>query len=148
MSERMPRDASNTRESEKREHNPQRRRWKPASLLPELTPEAGYGTRWIRTSVLGQADHMNFSSKSAEGWEPMKLADHPEAKVAASPSGNIELGGLIACKMPLDMLEDREQWFGKINKQSMEAVDSQLMKENDPRMPMFSERSSTTSRTR
>jgi hypothetical protein len=58
---------------------------------------------------------------------------------------NIEIGGLLLCKIPNDFVEQRMAYFAKKSGDQMAAVDNNLMKENDPRMPLFKERRSTTS---
>ena len=43
-------------------------KWAPAELLPEVDEEPGYAFRWIRTSMMGQADAKNVSLIFSEGW--------------------------------------------------------------------------------
>jgi hypothetical protein len=75
--------------------------WKRANALPDPDPQEGVEFRWIRTSTLGQNDNTNVSSKFREGWEPVKLEDHPELKVLPDVDskfkGNVEVGGLLLC---------------------------------------------------
>jgi hypothetical protein len=42
-------------------------------------------------------------------------------------------------------MEQRKNYYAKATKDNMDAVDNTFMKENDPRMPLFKERSSKTS---
>jgi len=51
---------------------------------------------------------------------------------------------LMLCKMPEEMVLQRKKYFEQMNKDQMEAVDNNLMRENDPRMPIFNDRKSTT----
>jgi hypothetical protein len=55
--------------------------------------------------------------------------------------GNIEVGGLVLCSIPSEFLVQRDAHFAKINKATMESVDNNFMKDNDPRMSKFSEKS-------
>jgi hypothetical protein len=123
--------------------------WTPPQILPEPKPIPGYVFRWIRTSIMGQFDPTNTSSKLREGWEPCKAADHPEMMLYADPnsrfSGNVEVGGLMLCKAPEELATQRAQWYAKQSQSQIEAVDSNFMRTNDPRMPLFSERKSATS---
>ena len=120
--------------------------WKPADLLPEPTREAGWEYKWIRKSILGMADPTNMSKSMREGWETCRLEDHPELMLAvdgdARPSGLIEIGGLILCKIPQEMFDQRQAYYEKMANGQMESVDAQVDRENDPRMPLFKERSS------
>jgi hypothetical protein len=81
-----------------------------------------------------------------EGWVTVPLADHPELATSINPdaknSGLIEIGALILCKIPQETAESRNAYFARMNKQQMESVDNNLMRENDPRMPLFNERKS------
>jgi hypothetical protein len=49
-------------------------------------------------------------------------------------------------KMPKEFVDQRNAYYDKFTRDQTASVDSTLMKENDPRMPLFSERKSTTSR--
>ena len=141
--DRLPRDL-NTREVSQR-----KRTWTPPTTLPEPAPQEGWVFRWIRASMLGTNDPTNVSSKFREGWEPCKATDHPELMLntASTPNsrGNIEIGGLILCKAPVEMVEQRAEYFRRQAKGQMEAVDNNYMRENDQRMPLFSEKKSTVS---
>jgi hypothetical protein len=55
--------------------------------------------------------------------------------------GNIEVGGLILCRIPAEFMDQREEHFSRQNKAQMESVDNTYMKDNDPRMSKFAERS-------
>ena len=112
----------------------------PPSTLPDPTPEPGYGYRWIATHVGGIADHSNVSKKTREGWEPVKAVDHPELMLPASANGNVEIGGLMLCKMPVEKIIARNDHFTNQAERQMESVDNNLMRQNDPRMPLFNER--------
>jgi hypothetical protein len=53
---------------------------------------------------------------------------------------NIVIGGLMLCKTPTDFVEDRNKFFNTQAADQMRTVDNNLMRENDPRMPLFNER--------
>jgi hypothetical protein len=120
----------------------------PVSALPDPTPEPGYGFHWVATAVLGQDNPTNVSKKFREGWVPVKAVDHPECQVAGNKDGNIEIGGLILCKAPIEMIEGRQAYYSRVAQSQMESVDNSFMKNNDARMPLFAERNSTVSRGR
>ena len=71
----------NARSTETRDQEERNQSWKPPSILPEPKPIPGYRFRWIRTSMIGQADNTNVSMKFREGWVPVKSEDHPELHV-------------------------------------------------------------------
>jgi len=121
-------------------------KWMPPQLLPDPLPEDGYAFRWIRVSTLNKDDPTNLSSKLREGWEPVKASDHPEIRLFGMTSGHfpdsVVVGGLMLCKTPIEFTQQRDAHFQQLSEQQMNSVDNTYMRENDPRMPLFKERSS------
>lgn len=132
------------RELETREKTARKRAWVRPETLPTPTPEEGYDFHWVRVSTRGEADPMNVSLKLREGWEPVKASDHPEIFVAGVENDrfkdNILIGGLLLCKAPKEMIEDRNDFFQQEASAQIKSVDQNFMRENDPRMPLFNER--------
>ena len=124
------------------------KQWAPAELLPEPDKEAGFKYRWIRVSMNGQADPRNLSRALREGWEPVRLEEQPKMKLLVDPQSrfkdNIEIGGLVLCKTPEEFVVQRNKYYQDQTEAQTKAVDNNLMRENDPRMPIFNERKSTT----
>jgi len=137
-----------SRETQKRDTAIRPTTWKPADLLPDPDRQEGWEYKWIRKSVLGIADPTNMSKSFREGWEQCRLEDHPEMMLAidgdAKNSGLIEIGGLILCKIPVEMFNQRQEYYQKQAAGQMESVDAQVDRENDPRMPLFKERQTKT----
>jgi hypothetical protein len=123
--------------------------WKPADALPMPQAPAGWSYRYIRKSIGAEQDVNNFSRAMREGWQTVPLSDHPEMKISVNPSaansGLIEVGALILCKRPVEYSDSRKKYFDQMNSQQMTAVNSNLMRENDPRMPLFKEHESKVS---
>jgi len=138
-----------TRELESREKFERPKMWRPPELLPNPNPEPGYAFRWIRVSTLGTADPMNVSSKLREGWEPVKASTQPKLSLMNNPNGRfpdgIEIGGLLLCKTPVEFTRDRDAYYLNQAEAQMNSVDNNFMRESDPRMPMFKERSTKVS---
>lgn len=142
-------DSRTPREVLSREKNARMTAYMPPSNLPDPTPDPNYAFRWIATHVLGQADPTNVSKKLREGWVPVKAADHPEMMYMGSESGNIEIGGLMLCKMPRELAKSRDEYYAAQANAQMESVDAKLddyKRQGDSRMPLFAERKSGTSR--
>ena len=133
------------RELEGRQEMQRPTSWRLPDALPSPEDRAGWSHRWIRTSTLGTSDPSNISSKFREGYEPCKAEEYPELMMHASTEGrfkgNIEVGGLILCRIPAEFMVQREEHFSRQNKAQMESVDNTYMKDNDPRMSKFAERS-------
>ena len=117
------------------------------AALVEGKPQEGVEYRWIRTSSLGQSDMTNVSSKFREGWEPVKLEDHPELKIISDVDskfkGNVEVGGLLLCKNSKENMDARRDFQQNQASSQMQAVDNSYMKESDPRMPVLKPEKST-----
>lgn len=135
---RLDRDL-NTREKTER-----KRAWARPELLPTPKPQEGYTYHWVRLSTRGEADPMNVSSKLREGWEPVKASDHPEIHLIGVENDrfkdNVVIGGLMLCKAPVEMVEDRNAFYNDQAEAQIKSVDNSYMRENDPRMPLFAER--------
>lgn len=123
--------------------------WAPAELLPEPDKQPGFAYRWIRVATLNSNDPRNLSAKLREGWEPVKIEEQPKFQLLTDPNSrfkdNIEVGGLLLCKTPIEFVEQRNAYYAKQADGQMQAVDNNLMRQNDPRMPLFNERKSTAS---
>lgn len=134
------------REVESRERAERPKKWKPPQLLPDPNPEPGFAFRWIRISTLNAPDASNISTKFREGWEPVKASEHPEVVVLGGSQtrfpDSIEIGGLLLCKIPVEFAEDRDSYYLEQANAQMNSVDNNYMRESDPRMPMFKERTS------
>jgi len=134
------------REHTTREQGSRRRAWQRPEVLPSPDPEPGYKYHWVRVSTQGQVDATNVSSKLREGWEPVKASDHPEITMVAIEhdrfKDNVVIGGLMLCKAPAELVEERNEYYTQQTRSQMESVDNNLMRENDPRMPLFNERKS------
>jgi hypothetical protein len=148
MSERISRDGAQERtpRNHQTRESSVRATYKPPSALPDPDPQPGWVFRWIATSVLNQAMPANVSKKVREGWEPVRAEDHPELMLAANSNGNVELGGLMLCKMPAELAKSRTDYYAKQNQAQVESVDNNFMRNSDPRMPLFSDKKSSTTR--
>ena len=135
------------REAEIREITERPKQWMPPELLPEPDKQAGFAYRWIRVSMLNQADPRNTSAKFREGWEPVSIEEQPKFKLLANPNGqfkdNVEIGGLLLCKIPEELVAQRAAYEAKQTQDQSEAVDNNLMRQSDSRMPIFMERKSS-----
>ena len=119
----------------------------PPSNLPDPTPDPDYTFRWVATHVLGQPLANNVSLQMRDGYEPVKAVDHPElALFGNNANGNVEIGGLMLCKAPKERIEARDEYYKKQSQNQMDSVDNHFMRNNDPRMPLFADRKSSSSR--
>jgi len=136
------------REVDNREFSERPKQWMPAELLPEPDKQAGYAYRWVRTSTLNSADPRNLSAKLREGWEPVKAEEQPKFQLLIDPTSrfkdNIEIGGLLLCKTPEEFVDQRSAYYANQTQAQTDAVDNNLMRQSDPRMPLFKESKSSS----
>jgi hypothetical protein len=136
------------REVETRATSERTQQWAPAELLPEPKKMDGYKYHWVRISTLGAADPRNLSAKLREKWEPVPIEEQPEMQLLIDPNSrfkdNIEIGGLLLCKTPEEFVDQRNAFYAKQTDAQAEAVDNNLMRQSDSRMPLFSERKSSS----
>ena len=134
------------REHTTREKTARKKSWQRPEVLPSPNSEEGYKFHWVRVSTHGQVDATNVSSKLREGWEPVKAKDHPEITMVTIENerfkDNIVIGGLMLCKAPIELVKERNDHYAEQSKAQIQSVDNNLMRENDPRMPLFNDRTS------
>jgi hypothetical protein len=132
------------RDNTTRETETRKRSWQRPEVLPTPEPEDGYAFRWVRVSMLGQVDATNVSSKLREGWEPVRAEDYPQFTVLNVEqerfADNIVQGGLMLCKVPQEIVDERTAHYEQQSRNQIQSVDNNLMRENDARMPLFNER--------
>jgi hypothetical protein len=120
--------------------------WRPPETLPMPDKRPGWEHRYIRLSTMGQADPSNISSKMREGYEPCKAEEYPELMMHAATEGRfkggIEVGGLLLCRIPEEFMAQRAKYYEQQSKAQVESVDNNFLRENDPRMPLFSDKKS------
>jgi hypothetical protein len=122
--------------------------WSAPEALPMPDERPGWKHRYIRLSTLGTADPSNISSKLREGYEPCKAEEYPElmmhAAIEGRFKGGIEIGGLLLCRIPAEFMVQRAKHFEDKNKQAMDAVDNNFLRERDARsnMALFADKKS------
>ena len=125
------------------------KQWQQAELLPEPDKAPGFAYRWIRIATLNAADPRNLSAKLREGWEVVSVEEQPKFQLLVDPNSrfkdSIEIGGLLLCKTPSEFVEQRTTHFSKQTQAQTEAVDNNLMRQSDARMPLFKESKSSSS---
>jgi hypothetical protein len=109
------------RQSREQEERP--KVWQPASTLPEPEKQPGFTYRWVRVSTLGVNDARNISAALREGWEPVSIEEQPQFKFMVDPDSrfkdNIEVAGLLLCKIPRRVYGQRRKHFEEKTKLRM-----------------------------
>jgi hypothetical protein len=94
----------------------------------------GFRHRWIRAETRGFDDQKNLSAKMREGWELVRADEYPDFELPVISSGKYEgvfgVGGLILARLPEETAREREDYFRTRSNEQMQAVDADLMREN------------------
>ena len=139
-------DTRAPRSTQTREKETRRKPWAPPSRLDAPEPPAGYVHRWIRTAMRGEDDKTNVHTKLREGWEPVRADEHPGYEAPTIEDGKyagvIGNGGLMLCRIPIETANERNEYYGTRTREAMAAVDQDLMKEQNPLMPIHQNRQS------
>ena len=139
-----------TRNSDTRETNTRPKAWKMPSALElpdeavELAESQGITYRWIRESILGQDDKTNVSKRFREGFavvRPEELPGYHDLPTVddGRHAGVIGVGGLILCKIDKEIADQRNDFFEQQTNNQMTAVENDLMREENPAMPISRE---------
>ena len=139
-----------SRESENKASKEAKKTWTPPSSLDAPAAPQGYCHRWIRTQTAGFEDVANVSKKLREGWEFLKaetllseIGEHDYPIISEGKhAGLIGIGGLVLARIPEEIVKSRTEYFKRISANQMDAVDSNLMKEQQPGMKINIDRQS------
>ena len=123
-----------SRANETREKKVSRKPWAPPSMLDAPPAPDGFKHRWIRAETRGFDDRKNISAKMREGWELVRQDEYPDFESPVVETGKYEgvfgVGGLMLARIPVETIAERTAYFAKRNTDQMEAVDSDMMREN------------------
>tara|TARA_R100000541_G_scaffold6891_1_gene14473 strand:+ start:104 stop:556 length:453 start_codon:yes stop_codon:yes gene_type:complete len=131
--------ARSARDSESRENAERVQQWRPGSALDAPEPPIGFKHRWIRESVMEYDDKTNVHKKRQEGWELVRAEEYPDyvgpVIDEGRNAGTIGVGGLILARIPIELVEQRNNHFNTVAQNQMDAVDRDWMRENNALMP-------------
>tara|TARA_R100001015_G_C4606040_1_gene161099 strand:+ start:196 stop:672 length:477 start_codon:yes stop_codon:yes gene_type:complete len=139
-----------SRQSNSREQSTRAKSWTLPSSLDAPAAPKGFIHRWIRTEVAGFEDTSNVSKKLREGYEFVRADEYKdEITEKAYPviakgeyQGCIGIGGLVLARIPEEVLKQRSEYFARMTQDQINAVDNDLMKEQNPAMPINIDRQS------
>ena len=114
----------------------------------------GMSLRWLRISVKGQADITNIGKKQQQGWEFVTPDEVPELAITSFVrkegryTGTVCRGDLALAKLPTGKVMARRKHYENKANDMMDAVNAQLMRGNNSRMPISNSSKSVTTRGR
>jgi hypothetical protein len=118
--------------------------WTPPSSLDAPPAPEGFIHRWIRVESMGFQDTANVSKKMREGWvfvraEEIKnqIGEHSYPVIHDGRyAGLIGVAGLVLARIPEEIARSRAEYFKRITRDRLNAIDNDLMKEQRPEMPI------------
>ena len=151
-----------TRSETLREQNLREENWtfeEPNALTIPDSVEArfdndGLALRWIRISIKGQDDIGNVGKKLQLGWEFVSQDEVPEMALTSFVrdegryQGAVCRGDVALVKMPAGKVNSRRKFYEQKANDQMDAVNAQLMKSSDSRMPITNSSRSVTTKGR
>jgi len=132
-----------SRATDERSTNERPKHWTPPSSLDAPQPKDGFVHRWLRYEIAGFQDTANMSKRLREGYELVKSEEvesgshnYPVYDKSHRYAGFIGVGGLVLARIPTEIAKSRAEYFARVTQDQMTAVDNDLMKEQNPGMPI------------
>jgi len=120
--------------------------YKPPSSLDAPPAPDGFRHRWIRAESLGFNDTKNIHGRLRSGYELVRADEYDDESypivMDGKYAGVIGVGGLLLARIPEELAQARVDYQRRQTEGQDESVESDLLKDQDKRMPMKFERSS------
>ena len=137
-------DIKTSRASQTRAKTEKPKVWTPPSSLDAPPAPDGYHHRWIRAESMGFDDTKNMAGKLRSGYELVRADQYPGSEYPVMTEGKykgvIGVGGLLLARIPEEIVKARDEYFRKMTQDKDDAIESDLMKEQHPGMPINAER--------
>ena len=120
--------------------------YKPPSSLDAPPAPDGFRHRWIRAESMGFNDSKNIHGRLRSGYELVRADEYDSEQypvvIDGKYAGVIGVGGLLLARIPEELAQSRMDYQKRQTEGQDEAVENDLLKDQDKRMPMKFERSS------
>ena len=137
----MEKDKKTSRANDTRSKSERPKVWVPPSSLDAPPAPDGFRYRWIRAESVGFQDTKNIASRLREGYalvraeEVENASDYPVLDEGRY-KGVIGVGGLLLAKVPIEIAKQSQEYMTRRHAERSEAVNNDLMREQDKRMPI------------
>ena len=134
-------DNKTSRANQTRSKSERPKVWVPPSSLDAPPAPDGFRYRWIRAESVGFQDTKNITGRIREGYELVRAeevenaSDYPVLDEGRY-KGVIGVGGLLLAKVPIEIAKQRQEYMTRRHAERSEAVNNDLMREQDKRMPI------------
>ena len=120
--------------------------YKPPSSLDAPPAPDGYRHRWIRAESVGFQDSKNIFGRLREGYELVRADEYKDSDYPIVNEGKyagvIGVGGLLLARIPEELATARSSYQKQLSEGQDEAIENDLLKDQDKRMPIKVDRSS------
>ena len=136
-----------SRAAETRSKTERPKEYKPPSSLDAPPAPDGFRHRWIRAESMGFNDSKNIHGRLRSGYELVRADEYDDDTsypivMDGKYAGVIGVGGLLLARIPEELAQSRVAYQQRQTEGQDEAVENDLLKDQDKRMPMKFERSS------
>ncbi len=120
--------------------------YKPPSSLDAPPAPDGFRHRWIRAESMGFNDSKNIHGRLRSGYELVRAdeydSDQYPVVLDGKYAGVIGVGGLLLARIPEELAESRMDYQRKQTEGQDESVETDLLRDQDKRMPIKVDRNS------
>ena len=120
--------------------------YKPPSSLDAPPAPDGFRHRWIRAESVGFQDSKNIFGRLREGYELVRADEYKDSDYPVVTDGKyagvIGVGGLLLARIPEELATARSSYQKQLSEGQDEAIENDLLKDQDKRMPIKVDRSS------
>jgi hypothetical protein len=133
-----------SRASQSRSKTERPKVWTPPSSLDAPKAPPGFRHRWIRAESLGFEDTKNIQGRLRSGYELVRADEYPNQDYPVQKDGKyagvIAVGGLVLARVSEEIAKSREEYFSQQTRDSNEALEHDLNREQHPSMPINQDR--------
>jgi hypothetical protein len=120
--------------------------YKPPSSLDAPPAPDGFRHRWIRAESMGFNDTKSIHGRLRSGYELVRADEYDSESyptvIDGKYAGVIGVGGLLLARIPEELAQSRVAYQQRQTEGQNEALENDLLKDQDKRMPMKYEHSS------
>ena len=142
----MTKDKKTSRAAETRTKTERPKEYKPPSSLDAPPAPDGFRHRWIRAESLGFNDQKNIHGRLRSGYELVRADEYKDSDYPIVTDGKyagvIGVGGLLLARIPEELAKARIDYQRKLTEGQDESVETDLLRDQDKRMPIKIDRNS------
>ncbi len=135
-----------SRAADTREKTERPKQYKPPSSLDAPPAPDGFRHRWIRAESMGFNDSKNIHGRLRSGYELVRADEYKDSSYPIVTDGKfagvIGVGGLVLARIPEELAQARMDYQKRQTEGQDEAVETDLLRDQDKRMPIKVDRNS------